>query len=127
MTFRMVSSLNPWTARLDSIGVGLIMAVAQVSTQPELLADAAVGGLGVRPITTAPANSAAANTANATRRRTRWVGNIRSGPRGTGGSGNSAGGIWATLPPARRFPLRLPEQPAGQHGPWSPLQPVMGA
>src|ERR1700760_2398003 len=81
MTLRMVSLAKPWLPRLATISDGLVIAAAQVSTQPELLADATVGVFGVRP-TTAPAISAAAASANAMRRWTRRVENIRSGPPG---------------------------------------------
>src|ERR1700759_903367 len=81
MTLRMVLLRNPVLARLVPIWAGSMGAVAQVSTQPELLAEATVSGFGVRP-TTAPVARAAAARARATYRSTRPGLNIRLGPPG---------------------------------------------
>src|ERR1700759_2585948 len=107
MMLRMVWSRNPLLARLAVMWAGSVGAVAQVSTQPELLAEATVGGLGGRP-TTAPAARAAAGSASATDRSTRPGLNIRLGP-----PGDVAAAPDQTWQPPQPFPLRLSEH-AGQ-------------
>src|ERR1700759_1379588 len=99
MMLRMVWARTPSLARWAVMWAGSVGAVAQVSTQPELLAEATVGGFGLRP-TTAPAARAAAASARATYRKTRPGLNIRLGP-----PGDVMAARDQTWQPPRRFTL----------------------
>ena len=90
-TLRMVVSVKPAVARLITSRVGFIGAAAQVSTHPELLAEA-IGCFGARA-TAAPIASAAAATRKPPRRRAPRSEIIRVvawRPRTSGRGGNAA-------------------------------------
>ena len=101
-TLRMVVSVKPAVARLITSRVGFIGAAAQVSTHPELLAEA-IGCFGARA-TAAPIASAAAATKKPLRRRAPRSGIIRFGPPGETATRGTGAAPEETLRPRRRFP-----------------------